>query len=103
MSETVAEKVNEVTEGFIEEAKFALADQGVAADDDAMLEDAFAAIENALTPLLTKIKIVVGYAQITSFMADVFTIDWPSATITELGNTYMVPPSAVNFCAPFPW
>jgi len=34
---------------------------------------------------------------------DVFTIDWPSLNIVELGNTYIVPQSAINSCAPFPF
>jgi hypothetical protein len=34
---------------------------------------------------------------------DVFTIDWPSLNIVELGNTYMVPQSAIQSCSPFPF
>lgn len=33
---------------------------------------------------------------------DVFTIDWPSATVTPLGNTYMISSSQVNSCFNFP-
>jgi len=43
------------------------------------------------------------FLDVTNRNWDVFTIDWPSGTITELGDTYMVPDSAVNFCGTFPW
>jgi len=32
---------------------------------------------------------------------DVFTVEWPSMAITELGNTYMLPASSVQACLPF--
>ena len=39
----------------------------------------------------------------TNWNWDVFTIDWPSATVTQLGNVYQVPQSAVKGCLNFPF
>ena len=39
----------------------------------------------------------------TNWNWDVFTIDWPSGNVTQLGNVYSVPQSAVKGCLNFPF
>ena len=82
--------VDDVT-GRVENAVNEFATQGIAADDaaifegaqenNAVLEEMKAAAENVASPIIAKVKIIIGYAQITSFVNDVFSIEWPPAFV----------------------